>query len=155
MTRGFTLIEMVITVAIVSLLATAAIPMAEMSVKRDKERELRNALMEIRSALDAYKAAVDDGEIVKKSDESGYPSSLRVLVDGAPNAKDPGGSRLFFLRRIPKDPFYGDGSVPAEKTWGLRSYASTADDPQPGKDVYDVYSLSQEVGLNGIPYRQW
>ncbi len=155
MKRGFTLIEMVITVAIVSLLATVAIPMAEMSVKREKERELRNALMEIRGALDAYKADVDDGEIVKKVDESGYPRSLETLVDGVPNAKDPEGSRIFFLRRIPRDPFYEGNTVQAEKTWGLRSYASTADNPQPGKDVYDVYSVSKDVGLNGVPYSQW
>lgn len=153
--RGFTLIEVVITVAIVSLLASAALPMAEVSVKRDKERDLRSALLKIRDALDAYKRASDGGEIMKKVGESGYPKSLDILVDGVPNAKDPSGAKIFFLRRIPRDPLYKGSEVSPSKTWGLRSYASTADDPQPGTDVFDVYSLSQDAGLNGIPYRQW
>ncbi len=156
---GFTLIELVITVAIVALLASIAMPMAELAVQRSKDRELRDALQQIRTALDAYKQAVDDGRIkiqdISKQG-SGYPPTLQTLVDGVPDAKDPkGNAMIYFLRRIPRDPLFEDTTVPADATWGKRSYASPPDDPKEGDDVFDVYSLSTATGINGIPYKQW
>lgn len=155
---GFTLIELVVTLAIIALLASVAMPMVQLNVKRAKETELRRHLWQIRDALDAYKKAVDDGLIEKKADESGYPPNLEVLVEGVENKKDPKKNKLKFIRRIPVDPMLskeifelGDLST----YWGLRSYKSDADDPKSGDDVYDVYSLSSEVGINGVPYAQW
>lgn len=155
--NGFTLIEVVITAAIVALLATVAFPMAELAVQRNKEQELRAALWQLREALDAYKRAGDEGHILRKAGESGYPRSLQILVDGVEDAKSPDTAkpRIYFLRRIPRDPFYTERSVPAEQTWGKRSYASSAADPKEGEDVFDVYSLVPGAGLNGIPYREW
>lgn len=152
---GFTLIELVITVAIVGLLASIALPLAELAVQRGREQELRLALRQIRGAIDAYKQAVDDGRIVKTLDQTGYPPSLRVLEEGVEDAKSPKKAKIYFLRRIPRDPFHPDPATPAEETWGKRSYASPPDDPREGDDVFDVYSLSDATGLNGVPYRQW
>jgi general secretion pathway protein G len=154
-TGGFTLVEMVVTVAIVALLSTMALPMAELAVQRDKEQDLRRALREIRTALDAYKQAVDDGRVVNSADKSGYPPSLGVLVEGVPDASAAGGGRIYFLRRIPRDPMALETALTNEETWGKRSYASSRDAPQEGDDVFDVYSLSEGVGLNGIAYREW
>lgn len=156
MTRGFTLIELVITVAIVSLLASVALPLAELVSQRSKENELRQALREIRNGLDAYKRAVEEGRIVHSIEKSGYPPSLKALVDGVPDAASPDRkARLYFLRRIPRDPFSSDPTTPADETWGKRDYASSADNPQEGEDVYDIYSLAPGSGLNGIEYRKW
>jgi general secretion pathway protein G len=152
---GFTLIELVITVAIIGLLAGMATPMWQLEVKRHKEEELRVALRDIRKAIDAYKDAYDRGHIVNIVGQSGYPPDLRVLVDGVTDAQDPDQHKIYFLRRIPRDPFSTDSSVPPEETWGLRSYESDADNPTEGDDVYDVYSRSTGVGLNKVPYRQW
>lgn len=152
--RGFTFIELVVTVAIVAVLASAAMPLAELTVQRGKEVELRHALQQLREAIDAYKQAVDDGRIPRLAIESGYPRTLDLLVDGVVDAKSTSKSRLYFLRRLPRDPFAEPG-VPAIETWGLRSYASPPQAPQAGDDVYDVYSRSLSVGLNGIPYREW
>ena len=153
--RGFTLIELLVTLAIVALLVTMVMPLAELSVKRSHEQDLRRNLREIRTAIDAYKLAVDEGRIVKVMGESGYPKSLDVLVDGVEDAKSPNKSRIYFLRRIPRDPFFNDASQSAEKTWGKRSYASPPDDPKEGDDVFDVYSMHQATGINGVPYREW
>lgn len=154
--RGFTLIELVVSVAIVALLATVALPMAEVAVQRNKEQELRLALREIRAGLDAYKQAVDEGRVVHSVIKSGYPSSLKVLVDGEPDASSPDGKgRIYFLRRIPRDPMSSEPDKQAEETWGKRSYESAADAPQEGEDVFDVYSQSFGIGLNGVPYRNW
>ena len=146
--RGFTLVELLIVVAIMALLASIAAPLAELSYQRGKEQELRTALREIREAIDTYKRAADDGKIEKSADSSGYPPSLKTLVEGVPDKSTPEKSTLYFLRRVPRDPITGED-------WGLRSYASPASDPQPGKDVYDVYSRSDETGLNKVPYREW
>ena len=153
---GFTLIEMVVTVAIVGLLASVALPLAEVSVKRSKEQELRLALREIRTALDAYKRAVEEGRVAHAIQQSGYPESLQVLVDGVPDASSPDKRKqIYFMRRIPRDPLFSDPARPDEETWGKRSYASSQEAPEEGDDVFDVYSLASGIGLNGIPYRRW
>ena len=153
--QGFTIVELLVTVVIVSILASAALPMTELAIHRHKEQELRRVLREIREALDAYKQAGDEGRIVRQVLESGYPQTLEALVEGVPDAKSPSGAKIYFLRRIPRDPFFADASVPAAKTWGKRSYSSSAEDPKEHGDVYDVYSMSTGVGMNGIPYREW
>jgi general secretion pathway protein G len=152
---GFTLIEVLVTLTIVGLLTAMAFPLAETQVQRNKEQELRTALRQIREALDAYKKASDENLILKTAEESGYTKNLNVLVDGVENAKDPNKEKLYFLRRLPRDPLFKDASVPAEKTWGKRSYASPPDNPQEGNDVFDIYSQSVEIGLNGVAYREW
>lgn len=154
--RGFTLIELVVTVAIVALLSTMVFPVAEVVLQRSREKDLRDALRQIRVAIDAYKLAVDEKRILGDAKGSGYPPSLQVLVDGVTDAKSPDkDKKLYFLRRLPKDPMSNDPTASAEASWGKRSYASPPDAPRSGEDVYDVYSLSPANGLNGVPYRKW
>ena len=155
--RGFTLIELVVTLALVSVVALTALPLYEVTVTRMKEVELRNALRVMRTALDAYKTAVDMGQISRSPEESGYPPTLDTLVNGVENTQSSAGgpSRLVFLRNIPLDPFAPDPTVPPAQQWLTRSYGSPPDDPQPGTDVFDVASASARVGSNGVPYRQW
>jgi general secretion pathway protein G len=154
--RGFTLLELVITVGIIALLATAVVPSARLMYQRERERDLRASLRTIRAAIDAYKDAADTGRIKKQVDKTGFPPDLQALVDGIDDARSAKeGVKIYFLRRLPRDPFWPDATTPAAETWGLRSYASPPDDPQPGDDVYDVYSRSSRTGLNGVPYRDW
>jgi general secretion pathway protein G len=154
--RGFTLIELMMTVAIIGLLVTVALPMAELTVQRHKEQELRTSLREIRNAIDAYKQAMEDGRVQGGRNLSGYPPTLQVLVDGIADARSPDGkTMIYFLRRVPRDPFASDPALSNEETWGKRSYASSADNPEAGEDVFDVYTLAAGKGLNGIEYRKW
>jgi len=151
---GFTLIELVITVAIVGVLALLAAPLMEVTAQRHKEAELRLALRQIREAIDAYHQAVQEKRIESPADASGYPPDLDILVAGVPDVTKPERPRIYFLRRLPRDPMNPDTTLKPSATWGKRSYASPPDAPSPGEDVYDVYSLSGGVGLNGVPYRE-
>lgn len=153
--RGFTLIELVITLAIVGLLASVVMPLAELGVQRGKEQQLRVALRDIRTAIDAYKAAADLGRVELEVGQSGYPPTLGILAEGVVDTQSPDRKKIYFLRRVPRDPFYPDPATPNAETWGLRSYESPPDAPEPGDDVYDVYTLHSGLGLNGIAYRDW
>lgn len=152
--RGFALIELLISVAILAVLAGSAMSFLDLTVQRGKEQDLRTALRDIRQAIDAYKVASDAHRIAHAADDTGYPRTLDELSDGVTDITSAKGAKIYFLRRLPRDPF-ADPSLPADQTWGLRSYASSPDDPQPGRDIYDVYSLSPRHGLNGQPYRAW
>lgn len=152
---GFTLIEMLVVVVIVSVLASIGLPMAEMAHRRAQEEELRHALREIRSALDAYKRRSDLGHIIRSVGDSGYPPDLSALVDGVVDIHSPTGEKIYFMRSLPRDPFAPADVRSAIDTWALRSYASPSTDPKPGRDVFDVHSKSREVGLNGTPYHTW
>jgi len=148
--RGFTLIELIITVFIVSILVGVAVPLARNSIRRQKEIELREALRELRTAIDKYKDASDRGFIQVKVDTEGYPEKLNVLVDGVDLAGTVG-KKLKLLRRIPRDPMTNSTE------WGLRSIQ---DDPKNstswgGQDVFDVYTKSQGTGLDGTKYKDW
>lgn len=156
--RGFTLIEMVVVLAILGVLAAAARPLLELQSRRHKETELRQALRQIRSAIDGYEQAVANGAIARPpgAPASGpvYPSSLRLLSEGVPVSAEPGAPRRYFLRRVPRDPF-ADRSLPAEDSWALRSSDSPADAPRPGRDVFDVASRAPGTALDGTAYREW
>lgn len=146
---------MVVAVAIVAILAWMAVPLLDATVKRHKEAELRLALRQIRGGIDAYHQAVLDKRIQVAADSNGYPEALEQLVEGVPDITRPDGRPIYFLRRLPRDPFAADPSASAADTWGKRSYESPPDDPKEGDDVFDVHSLSDQVGLNGVRYREW
>jgi len=148
--RGFTLIELIITVFIVSILVGVAVPLARNSIQRQKEVELREALREMRTAIDKYKDASDRGFIQMKLDTEGYPEKLDVLVEGV-DMVGTVGKKLRLLRRIPRDPMTNSTE------WGLRSIQ---DDPKNssswgGQDVFDVYTKSQGTALDGTKYKDW
>ena len=152
--RGFTLIEMVVVVAIVGILAAAAQPLLALQTRRQQEFELRQGLRTLRGALDAYKLAATEGRIAAPDNDSGYPPALQVLVDGVHDIREAKERKVYFLRRLPRDPF-ADASLPAAQTWGLRGYDSPPDAPQPGPEVFDVHSRADGIGLDGTPYRAW
>ena len=152
---GFTLIELIITVAIIAILASVAMPINELVTRRSQEQDLRRALRDIREAIDSYKQAFDEGRITKRVGDSGYPKTLEVLVTGVEDQKSPKKDRIYFLRRLPTDPFSTDPGLSPAATWGKRSYASPPDNPEPGDDVFDVFSTATGIGLNGRPYREW
>jgi len=153
---GFTLIELVIAVAIVAVLASAALPLNELVVQRAKEQDLRRALREIRTAIDAYKQAYDDQKMgPPKLGESGYPKRLEDLVEGVEDQKNAKKEKMYFLRRMPRDPFVTDASLSNAATWAKRSYASPPDEPREGDDVFDVFTNAPGKGLNGRPYKEW
>lgn len=143
---GMTLIELIIVVTIVGILATAALPVAKFEVKRQKERELRRDLWEMRDAIDRYKDAADRGAIQIKADSNGYPPDLQTLVDGV----DVQDKKVRFLRAIPTDPMTNSTD------WGLRSNQDDADsDAWGGQNVFDVYTKSYGTALDGTKYNTW
>ena len=147
--KGVTLIELVATMAILSILMSGVIPLSQVTYKRSKEIELKQNLRVIRNALDTYKEMVDQEVIPKQALSSGYPATLDILVDGVV-AKNSGTRKIKFLRRIPKDPMTKEGK------WGLRSYDDNRDSKiWGGQDVYDVYSKSDKKALDGTSYRDW
>ncbi len=152
---GFSLVELLVSVVILGLLASIAMPVVELARRREQETQLRVALRDIRRAIDAYKDAGVQKRIAVAEGDSGYPSSLAVLVDGVPDLSSKTGAKLYFLRRVPRDPFNGDSKVSAENSWRLRSFSSDSKAPSAGVDVFDVYTTADGVGLNGIPYKDW
>lgn len=152
---GFSYIELVISVAILALLATAASPYLENTITRQKEMELNRNLREIRTGIDAYKKAYDEGRILQMTGDSGYPKKLADLIVGIPDDTDPQKKKMYFMRKLPADPMYQGSADKPEDTWGKRSYDSEPDNPREGADVFDVFSTSNEKGLNGIPYKLW
>lgn len=152
--KGFTLMELLAVLAILGILASAAFPMAELAARRQKEQDLRYHLRQLRDAIDQYKKLGDDGRIERRVGETGYPRSLDELVAGVRDLRDPDGRKIYLLRRIPTDPFAAEGLM-GSASWGKRSYASPPNDPMPGDDVFDVYSLSDQIGLGKIHYRNW
>jgi general secretion pathway protein G len=148
--RGMTLVELIVALTILALLSTLTVPLARYKVKRDKERDLRYALREVRSAIDRYKDASDQGKIQVKVGTDGYPEDLNVLVEGVTLVGNATGAKIKFLRRIPIDPMTGTTE------WGKRS---SQDDPKSnswgGQNVFDVYSTSMERARDGTPYSEW
>ncbi|MBI1956029.1 MAG: type II secretion system protein [Acidobacteria bacterium] len=147
---GLTLVELIVAVAILSILSLVALPLAKVQVKRERERELRSDLREIRTAIDRYKEASDRGLIQVELSTEGYPPSLEVLVEGVPVTNSPEGKKLKFLRRIPRDPMTNSTD------WGLRSYQDASDSTSwGGQNVFDVYSKNLGTALDDSRYSEW
>jgi len=143
---GFTLMELIVATAILVILTSLAIPMARIGIKRERERELRHDLWEMRDAIDRYKDAADRGAFQIKVGSEGYPPDLETLVNGV----DVGGKKIRFLRRIPVDPMTGN------KEWGTRSMQDDPDsDSSGGDNVFDVYTKSPGTALDGTEYKSW
>lgn len=144
--RGFTLIELIVAITILLILTGMAVPLARVSIKRERERDLRRDLWMMRDAVDRYKDAADRGAFQTKVGSEGYPPDLDTLVNGV----DVGGKKLKFLRRIPIDPMTGNTD------WGLRSMQDDPDsDSWDGNNVFDVYTKSEGTGLDGTKYKDW
>ena len=156
--RGFTLIEMVVVLALVGILATAAVPLHELMLRRAQESALRESLRSLRSAIDAHRQAVETKQIAAGRDGSPYPATLDVLVRGIPLLDETGqsstGRRLYLLRKLPRDPF-ADAALPAAETWALRSSQSPPDAPAAGSDVFDVHARADARAIDGTPYSSW
>lgn len=151
--RGFTLIEMLVVLSLVAVLASAAMPVLELSARRARESELRSALRTLRDAIDRYKEAADSGAIVRADPTSAYPPNLQTLVQGVPLTAQPG-KRLYLLRRLPRDPF-ADSTLPAADTWAPRASDSPPEAPRAGRDVFDVASRSDARALDQSRYSAW
>lgn len=155
--RGLTLVELLVSLAILSILAAAAVPYAETTIRREKELELRRALRDIRSAIDRFNDDWMAGRIPKVAEgasEDGYPRTLSVLVAGVDRGDAKGGKRKY-LRRIPRDPL-ANPAYPPEQQWVLRGYQDEADSAVWGKkEVYDIRSASEAIALDGTRYRDW
>ena len=152
---GFTLIELVVTVLIVAILATGALPIIQLTVQRNKETELKQSLRQIREAIDLYKKTADGGKIKKTLDQTGYPPSLELLEKGVVDQTDPKGRLIKFIRKIPRDPMNNNQELKPEETWEKRSYASDASAPVEGVDVYDIHSRSTKKAIDGSLYNSW
>lgn len=156
--RGFTLIEMIVVLALVGILAGAAVPLHELALRRAQEFALRDALRTLRSAIDAHRLAVEAKQLTPARDGSPYPPTLEALASGLPVLDDSGrpleGRRLYLLRRLPRDPF-ADPALPAGQTWALRSSHSPPDAPAPGSDVFDVHSRVDTRAIDGTRYSEW
>lgn len=150
---GYTFVELLIVTAVLMILASAVMPLAQVTSQRQREAELRRTLRELRTAIDAFKNAVEQGRIPTTELEpgnEGYPPDLDTLVEGVSAANDATGRKLKFLRRIPIDP------MTADMEWGMRSYQdSPTDDSWGGQNVFDVYTKSRGTGLDGSRYRDW
>jgi general secretion pathway protein G len=145
--RGFTLMELIVAATILSILTMMALPLARLTIQREKEKELRRALWEMRDAIDKYKDAGDRGAFQIKADSGGYPPDLETLVKGV---EAQGGKKIRFLRSIPTDP------MTRSKEWGLRSMQDDPDsDSWGGQSVFDVYTKSDGTGLDGTKYKDW
>jgi general secretion pathway protein G len=155
--HGLTLVELLVTLVILSILAAAALPYAEVTVRREKELELRRALRDVRTAIDAFYEDSKAGRISRTSpaaSEDGYPKTLQILVDGADSGDAKGGKRKY-LRRVPRDPFADQARLPADQ-WILRSYQDEPDSiTWGGRDVYDIRSASENTALDNSRYRDW
>ena len=156
-TRGFTLIEISIALGVMATLLMGAVPLLRAEQQRAKEVQLKHSLMQIRQALDRYKQAGDEGRIARNAGSSGYPASLAVLARGEVVVNSPKPERIYFLRRIPRDPFASAASeqFAPELTWQTRAYSSAPDAPASGADVFDVFSQSTRIGSDGLPYSKW
>lgn len=153
--KGFTLIEMMVTLTIMATLAAAALPAVGKYTIRQKEQELTLALQQIRDALDAYHKLALAGRVAKTADELGYPKELSALSKGVVDITSANKKMIYLLRHIPRDPFCDCGGRSNEETWKLRSSTSQPDNFDGGRDVYDIRSSSTLSGSNGIPYAQW
>lgn len=157
--RGFTIVELLVTVALVGIAASVALPLQTVIQTRAKESELKDALRTIRKGLDDFKAAADAGMIDRQTGASGYPQTLEQLVNGVPRTRSAmtgfNPHPFIVLRRLPRDPFATDPTLSAAQTWAIRSYNSKPGEFKGGKDVFDIASKSDKIGIDGTPYAEW
>ncbi|QSR71963.1 type II secretion system protein [Aeromonas jandaei] len=156
LSNGFTLIEMLVTLSLLTILLSITLPVSELIKQREKESELQRRLLLIRTAIDAYHLAVQEGKIDKSASQSSYPPNLQTLVQGVVDKTSPNGNKIYFLRRMPADPMCVKCEErQPEETWDTRSYQSSHEDFHAGEDVYDIRSKSTKIGINGVPYHDW
>lgn len=153
--QGFTLIEMMVTLTLLATLAAAALPMVQRYQQQRNEEVLRESLRDIRSAIDRYAQASEEGRIEKDAEASSYPPTLDALVAGVMDKTSAEKKKIYFLRRIPRDPFCQCEGKRNSETWKLRASTQPPGEFSGGKDVFDIRSGSIETGLNGVPYAQW